>query len=163
MFKKKIEIPFEGNDQYYEGIRSLLVSSICSVLGIILYSALLGKITRENFSLDAMVALLYWVSICFVLWIISFKKTYRIFVFFIEPTPRPKVAGFFLILLNIVIGTFCALFYDTFTMLDNPLSTVDNFRKTFKAFLITAGCMTVLLLAFRKYAVSKVTTLKASV
>ncbi|WP_234082133.1 hypothetical protein [Enterobacter quasiroggenkampii] len=159
MSKKRLEVPFEGNDQYYEGLRGLMISSICSVFGVILYAGLLGKLTLNNFSLDTMIALLGWAFVCFVIWIVSFKRTNRVLISFSDPTPRPKVAAFFLILLYIVIGTFCALLFDALTMLDNPLTTADDFWKTFKAFLITAGCMFVFLFAFGNYAVNKVSPL----
>lgn len=162
MSKKRLEVPFEGNDQYYEGIRGLMISSICSVFGVILYAGLLGKLTLSNFSLDTMIALLGWAFVCFVIWIVSFKRTNRVLISFSDPTPRPKVAAFFLILLYIVIGTFCALLFDALTMLDNPSTTVDDFWKTFKAFLITAGCMFVFLFAFGNYAVNKVSSLTTS-
>ncbi|MBJ9119742.1 hypothetical protein I5466_02825 [Citrobacter koseri] len=162
MAKEKLEVPFEGNDQYYEGIRGLMISSICSVLGVILYAVLLGKLTWSNLSLDTMIALLGWAFVCFVIWGVSFKRTNRVLISFADPTPRPKVAGIFLILLYIVIGTFCALLFDALTMLDNPLTTVDDFWKTFKAFLVTAGCLFVFLFAFGNYAVNKVSPLKDS-
>jgi hypothetical protein len=162
MSKKRLEVPFEGNDQYYEGIRGLMISSICSVFGVILYAGLLGKLTLRNFSLDTMIALLGWAFVCFVIWIVSFKRTNRVLISFSDPTPRPRVAAFLLILLYIVIGTFCALLFDALTMLDNPLTTVDDFWKTFKAFLITAGCMFVFLFGFGNYAVNKVSPLNAS-
>ncbi len=161
MAKEKLEIPFEGNDQYYEGIRGLMISSMCSVPGVILYAALLGKLTWGNFSLDTIIILLGWALVCFFLWIVSFKRTNRVLISFTDPTPRPRVAGFFLILLYIVIGTFCALMFDTLTMLDDPLTTIEGFWKTFKAFLITAGCLFTFLLIFSNYAVNKVSPLKA--
>lgn len=162
MSKKRLEVPFEGNDQYYEGIRGLMLSSICSVLGVILYAGLLGKLTLSNFSLDTMIALFGWAFVCLVILILSFKRTNRVLISFSEPTPRPRVAAVFLILLYIVIGTFCALLFDALTMLDDPLTKADDFWKTFKAFLITAGCMFVFLIAFGNYAVNKVSPLSTS-
>lgn len=161
MAKEKLEVPFEGNDQYYEGIRGLMISSICSVFGVILYAILLGKLTLSNFSVDTIIALLGWGLVCFVIWAVSFKRTNRVLISFTDPTPRPRVAATFLILLYIVVGTFCALFFDTLTMLDNPLTTVQDFRNTFKAFLITAGCLILFLLIFSNYAVNRVSPLKA--
>lgn len=78
MSKKRLEVPFEGNDQYYEGIRGLMLSSICSVCGVILYAGLLGKLTLSNFSLDTMIALLGWAFVCLVILILSFKRTNRV-------------------------------------------------------------------------------------
>lgn len=162
MVKGKLEVPFEGNDQYYEGIRGLMISFICSILGVILYAILLGKLTCGNFNINTMIPLLGCVFVCSVIWVMSFIRTNRVLISFTEPTPRPRVAGFFLILLYIVVGTFCALLFDAFSMLDNPLTTVGEFKKTFNAFLITAGCLIAFLLIFSNYAVNKVAPLKTS-
>lgn len=162
MSKKRLEVPFEGNDQYYNGIRGVFMSFICSILGVILYAVLLGKLTWDNFSYNTMITLLSCLFVCFVMWVMSFIRTNRVLISFTDPTPRPRLAGFILILLYIVIGTFCALLFDALTMLDNPLTTADDFWKTFKAFLTTSGCLFIFLFIFGNYAVNKVSPLKAS-
>ncbi|MXG71447.1 hypothetical protein GRW77_08955 [Escherichia coli] len=161
MTKEKLEIPFEGNEQYYEGIRGFLMSFICSVLGVILYAFLLGKITFSTFNINTFIALLGCVALCLVIFLMSYKRTNRVIIYFTDPTPRPRIAVFFLVLSYIFVGTFCALLFDMFTMLDSPLTTVEEFWKTYKAFVITGLCLIICLSGFSNYAVNRVTALKA--
>jgi len=158
--KEKLEIPFEGNEQYYEGIRGFFISFICSILGVILYASLLGKLTLRNFNLNTFIVFLGCGALCLVILVLSFKRTNRVIVYFSDPTPRPRVAFVFLILSYIVVGTFCALLFDILNMLDSPLTTVEEFWKTYKAFVITGGCLIIFLSGFSNYAVNRVAPLK---
>ncbi|WP_426711561.1 hypothetical protein [Enterobacter cloacae complex sp. 309I3] len=139
MAKEKLEIPFEGNEQYYEGIRGFFISFICSILGVILYASLLGKLTLRNFNLNTFIVFLGCGALCLVILVLSFKRTNRVIVYFSDPTPRPRVAFVFLILSYIVVGTFCALLFDIPDIPDRPLTTGSRFGKHIKHLSLLEG------------------------
>lgn len=156
VIKEKFEIPVEENELYYTGLRGIMESSICSVLGVLFYVILLGKLTFQNMNFDVFIAIFGWLFVCVVIWALSFKRNNRVLIYWSKPKQRPRLARFFLFLLYVTLGAFCALFYDTLTMLEDPLTKADDFWIAFKAFIISALCLILFMQAFSSFAIKTI-------
>lgn len=156
MSKVKKEVPILENKMYYDGLRSLMVSSICSLLGVYFYAFLLHKFDINKLSFETCFISISWLSMCSIIWCDSYFRSNRIFGPVKKITYYPFLARLFLGFSYITNGAVCSLLFDTLTILDDMKNGGSSFALTFWAFVISAGSFMLCLFLFSRFSIKEI-------
>ena len=156
MSKLKKEIPLSENKMYYDGVRSLMVSSGCSLLGVYFYAFLLNKINVNNLSFETCFISFVWLGMCFIVWCDSFFRCNRITGPVTKVTYHPVLAKLFLGFSYITNGAFCSLLFDTLAILDDMKHGSSSFAITFWAFVVSLVSFIFCLYVFSRFAIKEI-------
>ncbi|WP_459175767.1 hypothetical protein [Ewingella americana] len=108
------EVPHEGNEYYYEGIKSVINGFVWSLLGVIVYSLCKDFSPERYHTLAPWAAMLGFTAYMAVLGFFCNKLKNRIYYFTKDRKPvfNPKLSKFWYLSLQLSTGVFCAFFFD---------------------------------------------------
>ena len=155
MRKQKIEIPFKGNELYYNGLRSIMLSSIYSTVGVLFYAFLLGKLKFQSQDVPMLMTIGLWFFMSITIWGASYLRPNRIVFSAGLKLYIPWLSKVFEVLCYIIIGTFCALLYDNLTLQYHPVKSIGGLPQTYVGFLISALLLVLCLLLFSSFSIAK--------
>ncbi len=151
---KRLEITIKDNELYYNGLRGVMLSAVCSSLGVIFYVCI-AKWSLISLS-DAIKVwpMWLWILSCALLYAISFKFPFYIagWSFRIH---SPMLAKIFEMLSLITVGTFCSALYDCLVMMDSPSRDPITFGGSVLTFLVTFAFFLVCLVLFGCFSIAK--------
>lgn len=117
--KTKRNVPYEGNEVYYNGLRSILSGTIYSIIGTYITALMTGKINLSDLLQFPLVVIHLLPLVCLGLWWSSYKRP-NVIICSIGPIwYYPRIAKFILALQCIMIGVMCSLIFD---VMSNPYS-----------------------------------------
>ncbi|AYL56242.1 hypothetical protein AZ002_003690 [Citrobacter freundii] len=121
--EKTKNIPHEGNEIYYAGLRSILSGTVYSMLGTYITALMTNKISLVDFIQFPLVLIHALPAVCLILWWSSYRRPNMVF-WSVGPTIYfPKTAKIILVLMYILIGVMCSLIFDA---MSNPYLTFDT-------------------------------------
>jgi len=111
---KRYDIPQEGNEYYYERLRTNLSSFCLALGGVCIYSVVKSfpdKSLTDFASWEAISGLLIAYVVAYLA---SEKLAHRFYVFAnsTQPTYRPLLAKFWFFICQLFVGVFCSFFFD---------------------------------------------------
>ncbi|RKR64946.1 hypothetical protein C7387_1656 [Yokenella regensburgei] len=155
MRKQKIEIPFESNERYYNGLRNIMSSSIYSTIGVIFYAFLLGKLNFESHDMPMLLTIGLWFFMSCTIWALSYIRPNRIVLDVGANLYIPWLSKTFEVLCYIILGTFCALLYDNLTVGHGSVKSVAEVQQAYVGFLISGLLLFVCLFLFSSFSIAK--------
>lgn len=155
MRKPKIEIPFEGNELYYNGLRGIMSSSIYSTIGVLFYAFLLGKLNFESHDVPMLMTIGLWFVMSLTILGFSYVRPNRIVISIGPNIYIPWLSKLFEVLSYVVVGTFCALLYDNLTIQNSSVASVEDVHRAYVGFLISALLLFIFLLLFSSVSIAR--------
>lgn len=111
---KCYEIPLEGNDYYYNGLRANLLALCTSLAGVSIYSIVKSSPDGIFSNTPGWVAIIILMLVSlFIFFSTKFMPNrFYVFEFSRKPTHRKKIAMFWYASLQLSVGVFCSFFFD---------------------------------------------------
>lgn len=151
---ERSEITIKDNELYYSGLRGIMLSAVCSSLGVIFYVCIVKWSFRPVWDAMNVWPMWLWISSCAFLYAISFK-----FPFFVAGWSfrkyNPKLAKIFEMLSLITVGTFCSALYDCLDMMNTHPRDFITFGGSLQTFLVTFVIFLGCLLLFNCFSIAK--------
>lgn len=116
-------VPLEGNEVYYNGLRSILSGTIYSMIGTYITALMTDKINFSDLLQFPLVVIHFFPLVFLGLWWVSYKRP-NVIICSIGPIwYYPRIAKFILVLQYIMIGVMCSLIFD---VMSNPYSSSES-------------------------------------
>lgn len=149
--KQRVEIPLKDNELYYSGLKNIMLSSVCSSLGVVFYICIVNGSTSPLLDVISIWPMWLWIICCAL---ICFMHPYRIAGWSFRKY-NPRLAKVFEILSYITVGSFCSALYDCLVMNSGSSNNIVEFSNPIRTFSVTCVIFFLSLVLFSSFSIAK--------
>lgn len=111
---RRYDIPLEGNEYYYNGLRANLLTFCTSLIGVVIYSLVKSWPNGVFSNKPAWIAMGGLIALAMIIYFYTKLLPNRFYVFWAgkKPVYNRRVAMFWYASLQVSTGVFCSFFFD---------------------------------------------------